>query len=133
MLDHAFPGSALEIEFEQCRFSVGLRTPDFARPFEARELSDGTLHYLALLAALLSPRPPSLIALNEPETSIHPDLIPALAKLIVKASQKSQLWITTHSMALAEAIAQATGARPIQLAKAHGETRVSDRGEDDDD
>ena len=54
-----------------------------ANSFDASELSDGTLHYLCLLAALLSPRPPSLLALNEPEASIHPDLIGPLAKLIV--------------------------------------------------
>ncbi|KRP58087.1 hypothetical protein TU79_21505 [Pseudomonas trivialis] len=42
-------------------------------------MSDGTLRYLLLIAALLTPRPPSMMALNEPETSLHPDLLPALA------------------------------------------------------
>ena len=87
-------------------------------------MSDGTLHYLCLLAALLSPRPPTLLALNEPEASVHPDLIGPLAKLIVRASEGSQVWITTHSQSLAEAIRLETGIPPIRLEKLEGETRV---------
>jgi DNA-binding transcriptional LysR family regulator len=68
-------GAELVIASEKARFEVGLRVPGVHRPLEARELSDGTLRYLCLLAALLSPRPPSLLALNEPETSLHPDLL----------------------------------------------------------
>ena len=49
------------------------------RPLKAAELSDGTLRYLLWIAALLTPRPPGLLVLNEPETSLHPDLLPALA------------------------------------------------------
>ena len=90
-----------------------------------RELSDGTLHYLCLLAALLSPRPPSLLALNEPEASIHPDLIEPLAKLIARASEKSQVWVTTHSQPLAEAIQRETGIEAIRLEKVQGETAVA--------
>jgi predicted ATPase len=52
------------------------------RPLEAHELSDGTLRYLCLVAALLSPRPPQLLALDEPETSLHPDLLGPLAEQI---------------------------------------------------
>ena len=98
--------------------------PRMPRFFEAAELSDGTLQYLCLLAALLSPRPPALLALNEPETSIHPDLIPALARLVIKASERSQVWVTTHSVALADAIAVETGEPSIQLEKVEGETRI---------
>ena len=50
-------------------------------PLKAAELSDGTLRYVLLVAALLTPRPPGLLVLNEPETSLHPDLLPALARL----------------------------------------------------
>lgn len=122
----AFPGAELGIEADQGRFSLSLQMPEFRRPFSARELSDGTLHYLCLLAVLLSPRPPSLLALNEPESSIHPDLIVPLAELIAKASRHSQLWITTHSSALASAIRARTGSEPIALEKVDGETRVID-------
>jgi predicted ATPase len=98
--------------------------PGFNRPFEAQELSDGTLRYLCLLAALLSPRPPSVLALNEPETSIHPDLIEPMADLIVAASRRSQLWVTTHSQALADHIKRASGVAPIRLEKVGGKTLI---------
>ena len=48
------------------------------RPLERRRAVDGTLRYLLWVAALLTPRPPGLLVLNEPETSLHPDLLPAL-------------------------------------------------------
>ena len=123
-IGRAFPGAELVVESVQSRLGLSMRMPEFRRPFEARELSDGTLHYLCLLAALLSPRPPSLLALNEPEASVHPDLIGPLARLIVRASGDSQVWITTHSPTLAEAIRRETGTAPILLEKVRGETRV---------
>ncbi len=123
-IDRAFPGAEFVVESVQSRLSLSMRMPEFRRPLEARELYDGTLHYLCLLAALLSPRPPSLLALNEPEASVHPDLIEPLAKPIVHASGDSQVWITTHSRPLAEAIRRETGTSPIFLEKVRGETRV---------
>src|SRR5207247_329216 len=83
-VEHAFPGAELAIHVDGSddrpggRLSVRLKMPEFRRAFEAPELSDGTLRYLCLLAALLSPRPPAMLALNEPETSIHPDLLEPL-------------------------------------------------------
>ncbi|MCP4643873.1 MAG: AAA family ATPase [bacterium] len=129
-VDKAFPGAILEFpgDSREARFTVGLRMPGIVRPFQARELSDGTLRYLCLLAALLSPQPPTLIALNEPETSIHPDLIEPLAQLIVEASRESQLWITTHSRVLADRIAEWSGEPSIELEMAQGETLVVGQG-----
>jgi predicted ATPase len=124
-IDDAFPGSKLIIHADRyTRFWVELKMPGIQRAFEAREFSDGTLRYLCLLAALLSPRPPSLLALNEPETSLHPDLLEPLARLIHTASRYSQMWITTHSAPLAEAIEHQTGQRRIRLEKMDGETRI---------
>lgn len=123
-IDRAFPGSSISIENNQGMFSLSMHMPNFQRAFTTQELSDGTLQYLCLLAALLSPRPPALLALNEPETSIHPDLFEALAKLIAQAAQYSQLWITTHSRELADFILEHTGAGPIELEKVGGATRV---------
>lgn len=130
-IHRAFPGGSVEIEVDAARalFSVALRMPGIQRPFAASELSDGTLRYLCLVAALLSPRPPALLALNEPETSLHPDLIPALASLIATAARNSQLWITTHSRGLAAAIEEQTGEPPIELEMVAGETRVRGRGQ----
>lgn len=126
-IDQAFPGASLSIESPRGRFSFLLRMPGFHHPFDARELSDGTLRYLCLLAALLSPRPPSVLALNEPETSIHPDLLEPLACLILRVSRSSQLWITTHSETLAALVERQSGAAPVRLEKVDGETRVVGR------
>jgi predicted ATPase len=127
-VDAAFPGARLIIQSPEAHFSVQLKMPGMQRPFEARELSDGTLRYLCLLAALLSPRPPALLALNEPETSLHPDLIPPLARLIAQASKSSQLWITTHSAQLANEIETLTEQTPVVLEKMNGETRIVGAG-----
>lgn len=123
-IQRAFPGAQLVIDFDRARFRVGLQMPGIQRPFEATELSDGTLRYLCVVAALLSPRPPALLAFNEPETSIHPDLIDPLARLIADAGRNSQLWITTHSTALAEHIEHHSSQAPIRLEMTEGETRI---------
>jgi predicted ATPase len=122
----AFPGASLEIDHddESGMFAVLLRMPGLKRPLRARELSDGTLRYLCLLAALLSPRPPALLALNEPETSLHPDLYEPLARTVVNASRNSQLWVVTHSQRLAELVEQYSGEEPIRLELTGGETKV---------
>lgn len=129
----AFRGARLVVDADKGRFSVGLETPGIARSLQAQELSDGTLRYLCLVAALLSTRPPELVALNEPETSLHPDLLEPLARLIVEASRTSQVWLTTHSRLLAERIANASGEPPIELAICDGETKVVHRDVDEDD
>src|SRR5207247_10040000 len=108
-ISHAFPGALLIIEHSEGSFAVSLRMPGLLRPLAARELSDGTLRYLCLIAALMSPRPPALLALNEPETSLHPDLLEPLATLMVKASRSSQLWVVTHSHRLAELVERHSG------------------------
>ncbi len=122
--DEAFPGSRLGIDTTDGQFGLQVTMPGINRAFEAVELSDGTLQYLCLLAALISPRPPALLAINEPESSIHLDLIEPLARLIVRASVRSQLWITTHSRDLADAIFRQTKAASIELTKVDGETRI---------
>lgn len=126
-IGQAFPGGALEIEHDEDNgtFAVMLRMPGLKRPLRARELSDGTLRYLCLLAALLSPHPPALLALNEPETSLHPDLLEPLAQQMVTASRNSQLWVVTHSEKLAEMVEKHSGESPIRLQLANGETRVA--------
>ena len=123
----AFPGGSLEIDHddETGMFAVLLRMPGLKRPLRARELSDGTLRYLCLLAALLSPRPPALLALNEPETSLHPDLYEPLARQMVNAARNSQLWVVTHSQRLAELVEQYSGEEPVRLELVGGETKVA--------
>jgi predicted ATPase len=124
----AFSGAELLIGNGSSRFSLALQMPDLLRPLSAQEFSDGTLRYLCLVAALLSPRPPSLLALNEPETSLHPDLLAPLARLIAQASHSSQLWITTHSRALAEHIEAFAGQPRVELKLVDGETKIAGQG-----
>jgi predicted ATPase len=76
-------------------------------PIPVSRLSGGTLRYLCLLALLLHPSPPALICIEEPEIGLHPDVIPEIAKLLVEASERTQLIITTHSESLVSALANA--------------------------
>jgi predicted ATPase len=87
-LGDAFLGGRLSVEEQNGSFELLLRQHGLLRTLSAAELSDGTLRYLLLAAALLTPRPPELMVLNEPETSLHPDLLPALARLILAAAKK---------------------------------------------
>ena len=66
-------------------------------PIPATRLSDGTLRYLCLLAILCHPNPPPLICIEEPELGLHPDILPDLGKLLIEASERCQLIVTTHS------------------------------------
>jgi predicted ATPase len=70
----------------------------------ATRLSDGTLHYLCLIAMLCHPSPPPLICIEEPELGLHPDILPTIADLLVEASQRSQIIVTTHSDVLISAL-----------------------------
>ncbi len=119
----AFPGSQLELTLQDGRIQVALKQPGMLRPIAAHELSDGTLRYLLLVAALLSQEPPELMILNEPETSLHQDLIPALAELIVDANQESQIVVVSHSHALVSALEKA-GATRHELIRDMGETKI---------
>ena len=121
-VESAFPGSSLELASEEGRFSFRMHMPGLRRPLEAAELSDGTLRYLCLLAALLSPRPPPFLALNEPESSLHPSLLEPLGRLIAAASRRGQVFVTTHARELATALEEHAGATILPLAKDEGET-----------
>ncbi len=77
---------------------------DFSVP--ATRLSDGTLRYLCLLAILCDPEPPPLICIEEPELGLHPDILPKLADLLVLASERTQLIVTTHSDILVDAMTE---------------------------
>jgi predicted ATPase len=123
-IQDAFPGSVLVIEHSEGRFSIGLKQPGMLRALSAAELSDGTLRFLLWSAALLTPRPPPLMVLNEPETSLHPDLLPALARLIVEASKQSQLWIVSHSARLIAALEETGACNSLRLTKDMGETQI---------
>jgi predicted ATPase len=100
------------------------------RPLRAAELSDGTLRYLLWIAALLTPRPPGLLVLNEPETSLHPDLLPALGRLIAQAAKRSQVVVVSHAPPLIDALQQLPECNSIMLTKSFGETAMAAEPED---
>ena len=124
-VDDAFPGSVVDIAGDE-HGSVEMRQTGLLRSLSASELSDGTLRYLLLIAALLSPRPPELMILNEPEASLHPSLLDALARLLSKAARNCQIILVSHSERLVEALCEEEDVRRILLEKAFGETKVSD-------
>ena len=88
-------GGAVQIFFHE----DGLR-----QPVPATRLSDGSLRYLSLLAVLCHPDPPPITCIEEPELGLHPDAIPEVAKLLVEASTRSQIFVTTHSDVLVDAL-----------------------------
>jgi predicted ATPase len=121
----AFPDAELEVGADaRGLFLVELRRAGLNRALAASELSDGTLRFLCLAAALLSPRPPELMALNEPETSLHPDLLEPLAGLITAAAERSQVWVTTHSARLADLLAEQAAATVVPIRLRAGRTEM---------
>ena len=83
-----------------------IREEALEKPISAMRLSDGTLRYLCLLAILCHPEPPPLICIEEPETGLHPDILPTIAELMIEASQRTQLIVTTHSDILVSAFSE---------------------------
>jgi predicted ATPase len=123
----AFPGARVVVTgADDGYLEVEMRQHGLLRPLKASELSDGTLRYLLLVAALLSPRPPTLMILNEPETSLHPELLPPLARLIAQASKRSQVIVVSHAQTLVAALGAADDSSEIVLEKDLGETVVRD-------
>lgn len=124
-ISDAFPGARLDVvRHEDGRFSIAFYQEGLLRPLKGTELSDGTLRYILLAAALLTPRPPLLMVLNEPETSLHPDLLPALARLITRASEKTQVWVVSHAGRLIAALNDNDHCHSIELEKAFGQTEI---------
>lgn len=125
-IDAAFPGSSLQIQNGEGGMQVMLAQSGMLRQLSARELSDGTLRYLLLVAALFSPRPPELLILNEPETSLHPDLISPLASMIRQAAENSQVIIVSHNERLVQELESDEICNSIRLQKQMGETVLQD-------
>jgi predicted ATPase len=127
-LRDAFPGATIETSVTDGRARFELRLPDMDRALTAREMSEGTLQYLCLLAVLTAYRKPALIAINEPEASLHESFLAPLARLIARAGANSetgsQVCIVTQSGALAREIAKAADIRPLKVLRESGETRI---------
>jgi predicted ATPase len=130
----AFDGATLAVAVTDGLFDLQLRQKGMLRSLRSAEFSDGTLRFLLWAAALLSPQPPSLMVLNEPETSLHPDLVRPLARLIRAAADQAQVVVVTHSRALLDHLDAAPiddagdVATEIELYKDWGETKVTGQG-----
>jgi predicted ATPase len=124
-IEDAFPGASVSVEENDGWFAVVMRQHGLLRALRAAELSDGTLRYLLWVTALLTPRPPGLLVLNEPETSLHPDLLPALARLIARASRRTQIITVSHAAGLVDALQQLPECHSIMLNKRFGETQAT--------
>jgi predicted ATPase len=142
----AFDGAILDITVTEGRFDLALHQPGMLRPLSSAELSDGTLRYLLLVAALLTVDPPPLLVLNEPETSLHPELLLPLARLVRAAAERSQVMVVSHSSDLVrelgvvdaddpylsegdeDDVGLGSAARSITLVKTLGETSVQGLG-----
>jgi predicted ATPase len=124
----AFPGSRVAVRFTGGWFELEMEQHGLLRPLKAAELSDGTLRYLLWVAALLTPRPPGLLVLNEPETSLHPDLLPPLGRLIAQAAGRSQVLVVSHAATLIDALQSQPACRSIVLEKKFGQSSIADDG-----
>ena len=120
----AFDGATVSVAVHDGLFELQLLQRGMLRPLRAAELSDGTLRFLLWGAALLSPRPPSLMVLNEPETSLHPDLVAPLATMIRAAASDTQVVVVTHSRAMRELL-DTDDTSEVELYKEWGETRIT--------
>jgi predicted ATPase len=95
----AFPG------FERLEFppvgagvvTLGWRERGYTRSFFANELSEGMLRFLWLATLLQAPELPTVILIDEPEVSLHPELLRILTELLREASERTQLVVATHS------------------------------------
>jgi predicted ATPase len=128
LVDRAFPGSRIVIRPRDGVLALGLEQPGVLRVLDAAELSDGTLRMLMLIAALLTTEAPELMVLNEPETSLHQDLLPALGELVAEASRHVQILVVTHAPGLPSAISAHAEAGELVLEKPYGETVLCGQG-----
>lgn len=110
--DVSVEGGSVQVFFTEGRFSI-----------PATRLSDGTLRYLCLLAILCDPSPPPLICIEEPELGLHPDILPKIADLLVEASQRTQLIVTTHSDIIVDAMTERPEA-VVVCEKHEGQTQM---------
>jgi predicted ATPase len=124
-VEDAFPRSSLDVVNNDGVFQLVMKQHGMLRALSASELSDGTLRYLLLIAALLSPRPPRLMVLNEPETSLHGDLIAPLARLILQCALSTQVIVISHNQVLLESLLLSKKVNHIALRKEFGETVVA--------
>ena len=105
------------------RIQLRVRWKSLRREQSAADLSDGTLRFLFLLTVLASPMLAPVIAIDEPETGLHPSMLPIVAEYAVDASQRAQVILTTHSPQFLDAFGDTTPRTTVTL-WSEGETRL---------
>ena len=104
-LSNVYEGiEAIDFLYQAGTLQIYLRERSLTESIPASRFSDGTFRWLCLLAVLLDPEPPALICLEEPEIGLHPDIVVELAGLLRRASERTQLIVTTHSDTLVDAL-----------------------------
>lgn len=124
-VDEAFPGARVAVEATDGLFRLSFHQRGLLRPLQTAELSDGTLRYLLLVAALLPARPAPLLVLNEPEASLHPSLLAPLAQLIVTAAERTQVVVVSHAT---ELVGSLPDPARVDLRSGSGGTEVVGQG-----
>ena len=125
VFSEAFPETSWSPVNDDGSFEIRLLRHDLKRWLSSAELSDGTLRFFCLAAALLTSHPPPLLVLNEPETSLHPKLFPAISQLIAHAAKDTQIIIVSHSEELTSEIEKHSKITRLDLAIDRGRTRLS--------
>ena len=118
-IDVSIEGSTVQVFLDEGKIIV-----------PATRLSDGTLRYLCLLAILCHPKPPPLVCIEEPELGLHPDILPGLAELLIGASERCQLIVTTHSDVLVDKLTE-TPDSVVVCEKHGGQTQLQRLDKDD--
>ena len=88
------------------RIQLRVRWRSLKREQSAADLSDGTIRFLLLMTVLAAPDPPPVIAIDEPETGLHPAMLPIVAEHAVDAALRSQVALSTHSPQLLDAFTE---------------------------
>lgn len=122
----AFPNSEFSICLASNRLSLLLLNNGLERPLELKEVSDGTLRYLCLIAALSSQDPPSLLVFNEPEMSLNENIFPALISMLKTAASKTQVIVVTHAQEISASLSSDAEVRTINLILQNGATILAE-------
>ncbi|MGA2736119.1 MAG: AAA family ATPase [Bryobacteraceae bacterium] len=112
----AFPDDYRDLSFRQTepdRIQLYIRRKHGHREDSAADLSDGTLRFLLLLTILATPDPPPLIAIDEPESGLHPSMLPIIAELATAAATRTQVILSTHSPEMLDAFGDTLPAATI--------------------
>lgn len=97
------------------RVQMRIRWKSLQREQSTAEMSDGTIRFLFLMSILANPSPPAVIAIDEPETGLHPSMLPIVAEYAIDAASRSQVILTTHSTQLLDAFTETTPTTTVSV------------------